>query len=1219
MAIWKPLQNQPNFNADTMLLLTDGTVMCHEYSSANWHKLTPDSNGSYEAGQWSKLASLPNNASIPTTSGGPANAPLYFASAVLADGKVFTAGGEVNAGVKNADIIAAQIYDPVADSWSALSAPSGWSGIGDAPSCVLADGRVLLGSYNSAKAAIFDPATSQWTATSTKNDSCSEETFTLLPDGSVLTAQCSNAPNAEKYLPATDKWLSAGATGSNLTQPCPQSVAEIGPAILLPDGRVFAIGASGNTALYTPPSAALGANSTGTWAAGPLVTDSTAVFDHTTQQVATVSRAQGNLDLFVIGFDNAVWSTFWTQAGGWNLGWFQIHPETVFDHTTQQISVVSRASGNLDLFVIGFDNAVWSTFWTQNGGWNPGGWFQIHPETVFDHTTQHLAVVSRASGNLDLFAIGFDNAVWSTFWTQAGGWNPGGWFQIHPETVFDHTTQQISVVSRASGNLDLFVIGFDNAVWSTFWTQNGGWNPGGWFQIHPETVFDHTTQHLAAVSRASGNLDLFVIGFDNAVWSTFWTQNGGWNPGGWFQIHPETVFDHTKQLLGAVSRASGNLDLFVIGFDNAVWSTFWTQDGGWNPGGWFQIHPETVFDHTTQHVAAVSRASGNLDLFVIGFDNVIWSIFWTQAGGWNVGGWFHPVGNTYFPMDAPAVLLPSGQVLCVASPPPPCNYPGPTIFFLYDPKTNSLAPVAAPPNANLGAYTGRFLLLPTGQVLFSNGTQDVEVYTPDGSPDPSWRPVITHAPAELVRGQRSVITGQQINGLSQACSYGDDAQMATNYPIARLATAGGQVTYVRTSGHSTMGVATGSASHTTNLDIPADTALGTCQLTLIANGIASAPVPIQVVGRTWFQIHPETVFDLTSQQIAVVSRAPGNLDLFVIGFDNAVWSTFWTQGGGWNPGGWFQIHPETVFDHTTQHLAVVSRASGNLDLFAIGFDNAVWSTFWTQAGGWNPGGWFQIHPETVFDHTTQQISVVSRASGNLDLFVIGFDNAVWSTFWTQNGGWNPGGWFQIHPETVFDHTTQHLAAVSRASGNLDLFVIGFDNAVWSTFWTQAGGWNPGGWFQIHPETVFDHTRQQISVVSRASGNLDLFVIGFDNAVWSTFWTQNGGWNPGGWFQIHPETVFDHTTQHLAAVSRASGNLDLFVIGFDNAVWSTFWTQNGGWNPGGWFQIHPDTVFDHTTQQIAAVARSSQNLDLFVIGFDNAVWSTFWTQNGGWSN
>src|SRR5439155_8990351 len=41
---------------------------------------------------------------------------------------------------------------------------------------------------------------------------------------------------------------------------------EIGPAFLLPDGRVFAIGATAHTALYTPPATA---TDPGNWVAGP--------------------------------------------------------------------------------------------------------------------------------------------------------------------------------------------------------------------------------------------------------------------------------------------------------------------------------------------------------------------------------------------------------------------------------------------------------------------------------------------------------------------------------------------------------------------------------------------------------------------------------------------------------------------------------------------------------------------------------------------------------------------------------------------------------------------------------------------------------------------------------------------------------------------------------------------------------------------------------------
>ncbi len=89
---WAKLTNQPAFQTDTALLLTDGTVMVHQYSSQNWWRLTPDNTGSYLNGTWSQLGSMASN-----------YGPLYFASAVLADGRVIVEGGEYNFGVSNRD------------------------------------------------------------------------------------------------------------------------------------------------------------------------------------------------------------------------------------------------------------------------------------------------------------------------------------------------------------------------------------------------------------------------------------------------------------------------------------------------------------------------------------------------------------------------------------------------------------------------------------------------------------------------------------------------------------------------------------------------------------------------------------------------------------------------------------------------------------------------------------------------------------------------------------------------------------------------------------------------------------------------------------------------------------------------------------------------------------------------------------------------------------
>jgi hypothetical protein len=260
MAGWQKLSNTPSFNIDTMLLLTDGSIMCHEYETANWHRLVPDVKGNYVNGTWQSMTPLPANA--PLSQSGPVDAPLYYSSAVLKDGRVFVAGGEYNV-TNQVDLLAAEIYDPVADSWAAVSPPSGWSNIGDAPTCVLPDGKVLLGDINSTRTAIFDPITKTWSLGGNKDDSSSEESWTLLPNHSILCAEVTNHPKAERYLINSNSWVSAGSTppGSDLVLNVPGVSIEIGPAILMPDDRVFCIGATGHTAVYHVK--------TNTWTAGP--------------------------------------------------------------------------------------------------------------------------------------------------------------------------------------------------------------------------------------------------------------------------------------------------------------------------------------------------------------------------------------------------------------------------------------------------------------------------------------------------------------------------------------------------------------------------------------------------------------------------------------------------------------------------------------------------------------------------------------------------------------------------------------------------------------------------------------------------------------------------------------------------------------------------------------------------------------------------------------
>jgi hypothetical protein len=248
---WRSLKHPPTVQTDTALLLTDGTAMVHEYMSPNWWRLTPDIKGSYLNGTWSQLGSMPSN-----------YGPLYFASAVLADGRVIVEGGEYNC-CGGSEVALGAIYDPVADKWTNVNPPSGWNEIGDSPGIVLPNGTFMLGQNGSTATAFFNGKTLGWTLKGTgKADTFSEEGWELLPDGTLLTVDTQNTTNSERFLPKSNKWVSAGSTIVDLSI---NAGLEIGPALLRPQGNVFATGGSsagaGHTALYN--------TANGKWAAGP--------------------------------------------------------------------------------------------------------------------------------------------------------------------------------------------------------------------------------------------------------------------------------------------------------------------------------------------------------------------------------------------------------------------------------------------------------------------------------------------------------------------------------------------------------------------------------------------------------------------------------------------------------------------------------------------------------------------------------------------------------------------------------------------------------------------------------------------------------------------------------------------------------------------------------------------------------------------------------------
>jgi len=299
----RTLAHQPPVAVYLALLLTDGTVMAQANptgaagaSAADFYRLTPDANGDYAGGTWTHLPKPPTG-----------YAPYASAEAVLADGRVLFVGGEYNQDDyripfgPSALTNMSAVFDPLTGAWTMIPAPPGVAYIGDVPSTVLPDGRFIFGEKLGSRMFSLDPTTLAWTPlpSTGKNDVFTEEGFTLLPNGAILTVDMTTTPLSEHYIPATGAWVQDGPTPVGLTSPTgtpggitygPAPVqtvggvtygpgtsgtyfppGEIGPAILRPDGSVFAAGSAvagkaAHTAIYRPGATPAQA---GSWTAGP--------------------------------------------------------------------------------------------------------------------------------------------------------------------------------------------------------------------------------------------------------------------------------------------------------------------------------------------------------------------------------------------------------------------------------------------------------------------------------------------------------------------------------------------------------------------------------------------------------------------------------------------------------------------------------------------------------------------------------------------------------------------------------------------------------------------------------------------------------------------------------------------------------------------------------------------------------------------------------------
>jgi hypothetical protein len=196
--------------------------------------------------------------------------------------------------------------------------------------------------------------------------------------------------------------------------------------------------------------------------------------------------------------------------------------------------------------------------------------------------------------------------------------------------------------------------------------------------------------------------------------------------------------------------------------------------------------------------------------------------------------------------DDPGAMLPNGKILIALSPLGPrigggYSFPQASYVYEFDPTTNTFTENTPAGLTNENAFELNMAALPTGDVLMGNEAGSMQIYSPDGSALSSQQPSIS----DITRFSNSFqLTGTRLTGMSEGAAYGDDNEMASNYPIVRYIDLNGNLTRGRTFNWSNTGVQTGSTPESTQFTLPSSIGPGVYLAQVAVNGLVDSVLNI---------------------------------------------------------------------------------------------------------------------------------------------------------------------------------------------------------------------------------------------------------------------------------------------------------------------------------------------------------------------------------------
>lgn len=346
--------------------------------------------------------------------------------------------------------------------------------------------------------------------------------------------------------------------------------------------------------------------------------------------------------------------------------------------------------------------------------------------------------------------------------------------------------------------------------------------------------------------------------------------------------------------------------------------------------------------------------------------------------------------------------------------------------------------------------------------------------------------------------------------------------------------------------------------------------------------------------------------------VSVTSRSAGNLDLFTVGSDGAVYNTWWYAGSDWAAASQSWRRLGGTFPAGAP-VTAIAKSPDSMDLFIVGNDGRVYTSWWSTGQDWSGvndnwkslGGFFK---------PGSRVAATSRNPGNIDLFICGTDGRIYNSWWYAGEEWsgvndNWRGLGGVFPAAA------PVAAVSKSPTSVDLFVCGNDGRVYTSWWNEGSDWSGVNDTWMSLGGIFP-AGAPVAAISKSPSNLDLFICGTDGRVYTSWWAAGQPWSGinDSWRSIGG--IFPAGTP-VSVASRTPANLDVFVGGTDGRVYTSWWSAGQDWSGvnDSWRSL--GGIFP-AGLPVAAISKSPTSLDLFVAGNDKRIYTSYWNGGSDWS-